>query len=594
MSSDWDYSTDLLVVGSGGGGMTAALFAHDLGSRALILEKSDCFGGSTAISGGSIWVPNNHLMGQAGLNDSADAALRYLETLTSGEVPEERLRAYLEASPKVVEYLEENSHVHFVITPGYPDYYADVPGSMPEGRTLEPLPFPVRKLGPMGKELRPPTAQGVIWGRWAVTAKEAQRCLSAAPLTRLQMAWQFAKYLLNPARSFARRDMRLSLGNALAARFRLSLADRGIPLWLDTAAIRLLVEDERVVGVEAERDGKRIRIRAEKGVLLAAGGFEKNPEMRKKHHLSADCATWSMGSPENMGDAIRMGVDAGASVALMESAWWMPTVMIPGHAMPWYVKGSWWTELALKHGAEIPWFTIFERSLPGTIIVDSKGKRFTNESAPYLDVGKAQIARHRAEQSSVPAFQIADQRFHMRYPYGPIMPMMPTGKFVRSGLVKKADTLAELARQCDIDPAGLEREVERYNRGAQRGEDPDFRRGEQPIDRFYGDPAVKPNPCLATIEKPPYYAMAIYPGDIGTKGGLRTDADARVLREDDSPIAGLYATGNCSASVMGDAYPGAGGTIGPSMAFAYLAALHALEAPHALEASHALEAPHTS
>ncbi len=572
----WDETADIVVIGSGGGGMTAALVAKDLGSTALVLEKSNLFGGSTAISGGSIWIPNNHLMAKAELSDSTEEGLTYLREITSGRVSEDLLRAYVETAPEMVEYLEKNSALRFSITPDYPDYYPNAAGSKPEGgRSLEPLPFDLRELGAMGEELRIPMAHLLVLGRWMVTAGDARHFSNSSPRARLDTLRRFAEYALNPSRSFAKRDTRLTLGNALCAALRHSLAERGVPLWLEASATRLISEGGRVVGLEVDRRGEPVFVRAKRGVIFASGGFDKNPELRRRHHISGDCASWSSGSPENMGDAIQMGLEVGASLGNMGEAWWMPTVMVPGHLMPWYAKDAWWTELAKQEGAEIAWFILPDRSLPGSMIVDGNGRRFTNEATSYFDVGHAQIERQRAGHPAIPAFQIADQRFHMRYVFGPIMPMAPTGKYVKDGFLKKADSLEELARQCGIDPTGLLREVERFNQHARAGEDPDFQRGATSIDRYYGDPHVKPNPCLAPLDKPPFYAMELYPGDIGTKGGLRTDVDGRVLREDESPIEGLYATGNCSASVMGDTYPGAGGTIGPSMTFGYRAARHA-------------------
>ncbi len=578
--ADWDEEVDVVVIGSGGGAMTAALVAKDCGSKTLVLEKSSVFGGSTAISGGSIWIPNNHLMAKAQLSDSPGEALSYLRSITSGCVAEELLQAYVESSPEVVAYLEKNSPLRFEISSDYPDYYPHVEGSKPEGgRTLESLPFNLRKLGERGKELRVPGPHLLILGRWMIRSAEARDMVSASLRARFAILTSFASYLLNPTRSFARRDTRLTLGNALCGALRLALMERSIPLWLESPVTKLISEGERVVGVEATRCGQPIRIRARQGVIIAAGGFDKNPTLRQAHHFSSDCATWSSGSPENTGDAIRMGVEVGASLGNMDEAWWMPTTMVPGHLLPWYAKGSWWTELSREQGKDFPWFLLPERTLPGTIIVDAAGHRFTNEAAPYLDVGHAQLEHHRQGAKAIPAFQIADHRFHMRYPLGPIMLGMPTKKYIKSGFLKKADSIEDLARQCGIDPQGLASELERYNASARKGQDPDFRRGETTIDRYYGDVLVKPNPCIAPIEKPPFYAIKVVPGDLGTKGGLRTDAHARVLREDDSPIPGLYATGNCSASVMGASYPGAGGTIGPSMTFGYRAARHVTGTP---------------
>jgi 3-oxosteroid 1-dehydrogenase len=364
-----------------------------------------------------------------------------------------------------------------------------------------------------------------------------------------------AAYYLNPWRSLARTDTRLTLGNALIGRLRLSMADRGVTLWLDTAAEHLAVEGGRVVGVEARKGGQTVRLRANKGVILAAGGFARNRAMREEYQRQPIADAWTVACPGDHGDAIRMGLELGARVDLMDDAWWMPTSVAPG--------------------AEMPNMSIVDRSLPGCIIVNRRGRRFTNEAAPYIDVVKNQYASHDSGAGAIPAYFIMDGRFRKKYPAGAIMPMAGVGRFVASGYLKVADTIEELAGKCGIDAGGLAAEVEKFNRYAASGQDLDFRKGDAAIDRFYADPSVRPNPCLAPLDTPPYCAFELWPGDLGTKGGLVTDDQARVLGRDGSPIAGLYATGNTSASVMGNSYAGAGATIGPSMVFGYVAARHA-------------------
>jgi len=553
---EWDHITDLLVVGSGGGGMTAALIAKDHGLDALVIEKANVYGGSTAMSGGSVWVPNNHLMQQAGLQDSPEEALAYLISITAGKVPEDRLRAYLAAAPAMLSYLEKHSHVRFQMVPGYSDYYPDVSGARPGGgRTIEAAPFNARRLGHMRRYLRPLPHQARLFGRMMATAYDAHLMLDSSLRGRFRAAAIFAAYFLNPARSLASTDTRLTLGNALSARLYLSLEDRGVPLWLNTGARHLILDKGRVIGLEANRAGRTIRIRADKGVVLAAGGFARNRAMRDKYQRQPISNAWTVACPENTGDAIQMGLEAGGTLDLMDDAWWMPTSLVPGEEMPNMI--------------------IVERSLPGSIVVNAAGKRFTNEAAAYIDVVKDQYARHWDGENSVPAYLIMDRRFRRRYPTSPMLPGFTPKKYVRSGYLKVADTLEGLAQQCGIDPAGLVAEVTKFNRYAASGSDPEFGRGARSIDRYYGDPAVRPNACLAPLDRPPYYAIELWPGDLGTKGGLVTDAQARVLRQDGSPIEGLYATGNCAASVMGHTYAGAGATIGPSMVFGYVAALHA-------------------
>jgi len=553
----WDETTDVLVVGSGGGGMTAALIAKDRGAQALVLEKSSLYGGSTAMSGGSIWIPNNHLMKKAGLSDSPEEALTYLKAVTAGGVSEERLRAYVKSAPEMVNYLEEKSYVRFQIVPGYSDYYPGLAGGKPGGgRTIEAAPFDARKLGRAQAELRPVPRQARVFGRMMATAYDAHRLLDSSMPGRIRAARIFALYLLNPFRSLPSIDTRRTLGNALAGRLRLSMADRNIPLWLSTSASHLIVEGGRVVGLEAEKAGQSVRIRANKAVILAAGGFAHNKAMREKYQRQPITDAWTVASPADEGDGIRMGLEHGATVDFMDDAWWMPT--------------------SVALGEEMPIMSIVDRALPGCIIVNKNGKRFTNEAGPYINVVKDQYANHLREGGAIPAFFIFDQRFHGRYPAGPMMPMLTPKRFISNGYLKVADTLEGLSEKCGIDPVGLVAEVKKMNQYAITGKDPDFQKGDTAIDRFYADPSVRPNPCLGPLDRPPYYAIELWPGDLGTKGGLVTDDHARVLREDGSPIEGLYATGNCSAAVMGNSYAGAGATIGPSMVFGYIAALHAV------------------
>ncbi len=573
----WDYTTDLLAVGSGGGGMTAALIASDLGNETLIIEKSGYYGGSTAMSGGAIWVPDNPAMKREGLEDSLDDAFRYLKILTKGRVGEDRLSAFLQSAPEMVKYLEEKSHVKFKVIPEYSDYYAKVEGAKPEGgRTLEPERFNIRNLPRAHRgTLRSLVAQAIFFGRIMIDATEGRRLAGTTLGARLGVARMLGSFFLNPGRSLAGVDSRLTLGNALVARMRLSLLDREVPLWLETSVKRLVVEGERVVGVEAEKEGKGIRIRARKGVILAAGGFEKNQGMREQYQKPPFSSEWSVGNPENTGDAIRIGLEIGAAVDFMGEAWWMPVTMIPGDTMPWYTRGSWWNKIAEQPGSELPWFNIVDRCMPRSMIVNARGRRFTNEAEPYMDFINNLRTCHWEQAEAVPSWMIVDHKYYRTYPLGPIMPGFPIKKYIEKGVIKRGATLEELAAACGIDPGGLVEEVNRYNQAIVCGKDPDFQKGDTLLDRYYADPGVKPNPCLGPIEKPPFYAMRILPGDIGTKGGLRTDAHACVLREDGSPIEGLYATGNCAASVMGDTYPGAGATIAPAMVFGWRAARHA-------------------
>jgi len=339
---------------------------------------------------------------------------------------------------------------------------------------------------------------------------------------------------------------------------RRSLMDRDVPLWLSTPARELVVEEGRVVGVVAERDGRTIRIRAERGVVLAAGGFESDNAMRKQYLPNPTEAEWTTANPGNTGDAIRMGMAVGGAIDLMDDAWWGPTTLVPGESRARML--------------------VIEKGLPGSIFVNRRGERFLNEATPYNDIGKLMYAKHTPESPCVPAYMIFDGTFRKKYPCGPFFPgsqqpdwMLPKN-IKEARYLKKSDTLAGLAAELGIDAAGLIASVEKMNRFARDGKDLDFHRGESLFDRYYGDEKVRPNPCLAPLDTPPYYGIVVYPGDLGTKGGLATDASARVLTKDAAPIDGLYAIGNCSASAMGRTYPGAGGTMGPAMTFGFILA----------------------
>jgi 3-oxosteroid 1-dehydrogenase len=560
MSEPWDHTTDVLVIGSGGGGMTTAIVAHDRGARTLVIEKGQKFGGSTGMSGGALWVPMNAHLAGAGISDSREEALTYVRQVTKGRVPEDRLVAYVDHAHEMVRYLEEKTRLRFGACPTYPDYYPEYEGGKPGARTIEPRPYGARKLGRYAGELQR-SEQGLVLGRMGLTAVEAKTLVQFSFLSYVLMLWIMLRYWLDiPARMKGKADNRLTLGTSLVARLRHSLLDRDIPLWLGTKAEELVTEEGRVVGAVVTRDGKRLRIRAERGVVLASGGFERNLGMREKYQRHPTSDVWTAGSPNNQGDGIRMGQALGAAVDLMDDAWWTPVTMIP---------------------PDFAWLLVVEKSMPGSIMVNKAGARFTNEAAPYVDVVNGMYAANDPSAPSIPCHLVFDARYRRSYPVGPLGPskLQPDsaigGRLKRSGFLKKAGTLAALAEKIGVDPAGLAETVKRFNEQARSGKDTDFHRGESLYDRYYSDSKIKPNSCLAPIVEAPFYAIAVYPGDLGTKGGLVTDTDARVIDEKGTPIPGLYATGNCSSSVMGNSYPGAGGTIGPAMTFGYLAARHA-------------------
>lgn len=557
----WDEEVDWLVVGSGAAGMTSALRAADLGARVLVVEKSPRYGGSTAMSGGAIWVPANPGMAALGIPDSREEGLRYLEHIIAGRVPSARLAAYVEAAPRMVGYLAERSHVAFEPVPSYCDYYAEAPGGKPGARTIEPPEFDALRLGAERAHQRPGLEHSRPLHFMSIKASEVPTLLRGGLPRLMLVARKAAGYYLNArARWSGAGNTCYTLGAALVARLRLSLLDRGVPLWLDSPLRELIRQDGRVAGALIGRNGHPVRVRALRGVMLAAGGFEKNAALRQRYQEMPIGAEWAAGCPANEGDAIVLAEQLGAALDLMDQAWWCPVFMAASDSGPRVI--------------------VMEKGMPGSIMVDAAGRRFVNESSPYNDFVKGMYAAHRTGTAAIPAHLVFDATFRHRYPVGPVRPgsIQPDAALrpaLREKFLARADSLAGLAAVIGVDPAGLEATVSRFNGFARRGRDEDFGRGETLSDRYYSDPAVSPNPCLAPLETPPFYAVKVYPGDLGTKGGIVTDRDARALDVSGQPIPGLYAAGNCSASVMGETYPGAGGTIGPAMVFGFLGAEHA-------------------
>lgn len=563
----WDQSVDFLTVGSGAAGMTAAVHAHDLGGHTLIIEKAPFYGGTTAVSGGVVWVPNNHLMARQGLSDTPEDALRYLEAVTQGTSTTERLQAYVDTAPRMMSFLAQRSHVQFECLTDYPDYYPEVEGGKPGGRACEPAVFDALRLGDEFMRLHPrPVEKQPMGGRVLFGAADGYLLLTGD----VSAGWYMMKGLFSYYTNFRARRLGLpntdlTLGPALVGRLRRSLMDRGVPLWLSTTIREIVTEHDRVVGALVEKDGTLLRIQARKGLLLAAGGFEKNAEMRQRYQQAPTGTGWTGGSPFNTGDTTALGVAVGASLDLMDDAWWCPCMVAP------YPDWS------------PAWIMIFEKNMPGSILVNKSGKRFMNEAAPYNDVVKCMYRANMPEAPAIPAFFIFDGRYRKKYACGPMLPsavvpdpLLP--RQLRDAFYRKDATLEGLARKIGVDADGLVNTVRRFNRFAATGRDLDFGRGKSLQDLYYAGHNTLPNPTLGPIERSPFYAVEVYPGDLGTKGGFRTDAQARVLTSRGEPIAGLYAAGNCSAAVMGRTYPGAGATIGPAMTFGFIAAQHALGA----------------
>jgi 3-oxosteroid 1-dehydrogenase len=545
MAAPFDETVDFLIVGSGGGAMVASLFLQSIGKTPLVLEKTDKLGGSTAMSGGLLWIPANPLMEREGVADSIEQGRRYLDATVGDDAgpgaSSERKDAYLRTGPGMVSWLEQQG-MEFIRADGWADYYDDLDGGCTRSRSLAAPMLDARAMGPLFDKLRLGPMAMPVPADQTRNITLATRTL-AGMIQGAKLLWRF--------RQIRRRGKPiLSYGGALQGRL-LMLADRaGIEFRTDTGVVDLVQEDGRIVGVVAEHEGRQIRIHARDGVLINAGGFSHNAAMRQKYQPQPSSTEWTNANPGDTGEMIEIAERCGAALDLMDQAWWVPGT-IPPQGGPAYMHNT-------------------DLSKPHVIVVNRHGKRVMNESQSYMANGQALYA------NDLPAYVIMDSRHRKRYAWGTQPPGVTPPEWEASGFMKKAATIEELAAQCGIDPSGLKAEIERFNGFARTGKDLDFHRGERGYDRWFGDPRVKPNPNLGAIEKPPFYAFEMIPGDVGTSGGIVTDEHARVLSADGSVIPGLYATGNSTASVMGRCYPGAGASIGASFVFAWIAAHHAV------------------
>ena len=539
---------DVVVVGAGGAGMSAALAAAKRGGLdTVLLEKSAYFGGSTARSGGGVWMPGNYALQEAGQADALEESKRYLDSIVGDVVPKVRRDTYLERGAEVMDFIRDSTPVRFTWVPDYADYHPEAPGGRLKGRSVEPVPLDASFLGEELKRLHP-----------QYTKAPANMIVTQADFRKISLGMRtirgpitMVKVLLNRIVAGLRGRRMYAMGNAIVIGLRQGLVDAGVPVHYETELKDLVIEDGRVVGVRVLRDGQEHVVRARRGVILGSGGFERNLEMREKYQPQPTSIDWTTGSQFNTGGGILAGMGVGAETALLDDSWWGPTIPLPSG----------------------PWFCLAERNLPGSIIVNQAGNRYMNEALPYVE---AVHEIYRGEESGVghvPSWMIIDQRYRNRYLFAGLMPRQPfPGRWFKHGTIRKADSVEALAGEIDVPAEALTATIERFNGFARTGTDEDFHRGESGYDKYYSDPTVKPNPSLHTIDQGPFYAVKIVPGDLGTKGGLVTDERARVLRPDGSVIAGLYAAGNVSSAVMGNTYAGPGATIGPALAFGYLAA----------------------
>ena len=534
-------NVDVIVVGSGATGLTAAILAHDHGAKVLVLEKTGRIGGTSAVSGGGLWVPMNPHMAATGASDSREEALAYCRALTMGRVDDDLLETFIDNAPRMIEYLEGHTPLRFSAVSA-PDYHPEVPGGKMGGRTLDPLPFDTGKLGEWRELLRSPSSLA-----FPITLKEVYEEFKA-----FYQPWKIPQDLL------VERMMNgtVCLGQALVAPLLQAAAERGISFMIGARANKLLQAQGGVRGVRVEYEGKDQEIAAS-AVILASGGFEWNEELKSAyipgaitHPNSPPCAT---------GDGLLMAMEVGASLANMSEVWQYPSITVPGETY----EGR-----QLSRGIKA------ERSGPHVIWVNNRGERFVNEAANYNSVGKAFAAMEANAPSyrNMPAWAVLDSQYRERFVLGTSMPDDPDPQWVL-----KADTLEELATKMGIDPVRLRETVERWNGFCVDGEDRDFARGISRFDQYQGDP-LSPHPNLGTIERGPFYAFEVRAGALGTKGGPRTSAKAEVLDVHRHVIPGLYAVGNVAASVAGPSYFGAGSTLGPGMTWAYLAGIEAAAA----------------
>lgn len=556
----WDREVDVLVVGTGNGALTAALCNWEMGSRdVLIIEKTDKVGGTSATSGGGIWVPDNHYAKACGADDSAEDAKKYLMgTLFGEDVPEEMIDIYIEQSPKMLKFLAERTDVVYESLEHYPDYYTNYEGARSGHRSLEPKPIDMSELGDDWKNLRWTHHMMRMFSRIHFTQVEAHTIMTQAPGWKSLLTKMILGYVTDIGWRFRTSiDRRLCTGSAGIARLYLSVKKRAIPLLFNTRMTSLVEEAGRVTGVIVEQGGQTLRIGTRKGVVLGAGGFEKNQALREQYLPAPTNTQWSAGNPGNEGDALLAGLALGAKTRLMKDAWWTTTLCVPDEPTP---------RLA-----------IMEKSFPGSCVVNRAGERFANESQNYMAFQKDLFATHSDDSPNAPAWHIFDARFRRNFMVGPLMTaaMKPDWQIPKSwfetGFVAKAGSIRELAEQVGIDAQGLETTISKMNRYAETGIDEDFHRGESAYDRYYADPNIKPNPCLASIDEGPFYAMRIEAGDFGTLGGLDTDVHGRVKLEAGGVLEGLFAVGNCSAAIL-PTYPGPGATLGPAMTMAYQSA----------------------
>ena len=558
-------SVDVLVVGTGASGMATAITAASQGLKVLVVEKEARFGGTTARSGGWLWIPGTRLAKEQGIQEPAGAARTYLQHEATTHFDPARVDAFLEYGPKAIDFFTQKTCVQFDMPAVFPDYHAEVAGGQPGGRSMVTRPFNGRELGERIKHLAPPLPELTVFGMMLGSGPEIKHFMRAfkSPTSFAYVTRRLTKHAIDVLGHG--RGMLLTIGNALAGRLAKAAMDLDIPVWLSSPVTQLVVEYDGVSGAMVQHEGKTVKVTATRGVVLACGGFPHDVERRKQlfPHAPTGKEHFSPSPASNTGDGLKLAESVGGYVdgTIPHAAAWVPASV---------TTRSDGTQGVMPH--------FIDRAKPGVIAVTPKGVRFANEGNSYHDFVQSMVAACKGEKE-VSAWLLCDHKALRSYGLGCVAPApLPIGRHLRSGYLLRGNTVAELAGRIGVQPAVLEATVKAFNANAQRGDDPEFGKGSKAYNRYQGDALVTPNPCLAPLETGPYYAIKLVVGDIGTFAGLQTDAKTRVLNGAGQPIKGLYAVGNDAASIMGGNYPGAGITLGPALTFGYVAGLQLAQA----------------